>query len=208
MSQHYPELFAAIVPICGGGNPDEAYRIKNIPVWAFYGAKDEDVPVEETRKMLQCDSMRLDKFSDNMYDLVYTSNGVHVWINDLNAMYGNIYRILKKDCKYMLFDTHTFARPFNQKLYKGIFEVVKPYEDVGPFGEVPTFGWRIQDYINALIKSGFTIRRMEEFHSVIDDIPACSYLFEENDINHDNFNWHKNPWAALPQCLGLCSNKG
>ena len=83
----------------------------------------------------------------------------------------------------------------------------KPYEDVGPLGEVPTFGWRIQDYVNALIKSGFVINRMEEFHSVIDDIPDRSYLFEETDINHNNFNWHNNPWAALPQCLGLCSHK-
>lgn len=48
---------------------------------------------------------------------------------------------------------------------------------------------------------------MEEFHSVIEDIPACSYLFDEGDINHDGFDWHKNPWAALPQCLGLCSEK-
>ncbi|WP_290442589.1 hypothetical protein [Clostridium estertheticum] len=38
-----------------------------------------------------------------------------------------------------------------------------------------------------------------------EEVPACNYLFEENDINHDNFNWHSNPWAALPPYLGLCS---
>lgn len=158
-------------------------------------------------KYYVCDSMKLNELSDNTYDLVYTSNGVHVWINDLNAMYSNIYRILKKGGKYILFDTHPFVRPFDKKIYDGIFEVVKRYEDLGPFGEVPTFTWRIQDYVNSLIKSGFAINGMEEFHSVIDDIPACSYLFVEGDINHDGFNWHKNPWAALPQCLGLCSEK-
>jgi len=78
---------------------------------------------------------------------------------------------------------------------------------VGPFGEVPNYHWRIQDYVNALTKSGFVINRMEEFHSVIDDIPACNYLFEETDINQDNFNWLNNPWAALPQCVGLSSTK-
>ncbi len=153
------------------------------------------------------DSMKLDELADSTYDLVYTSNGVHVWINDLNAMYGNIYRILKKDGKYMFFDTHPFGRPFASKADKGNFEVVKRYEDVGPFGEVPTFHWRIQDYVNALTKSGFVITRMEEFHSTIDDIPSCNYLLEDKDINYDNFDWHKNPWAALPQCLGLCSHK-
>ena len=40
-----PDLFAAIVPICGGGEPDRAARaLKNMPVWVFHGAKDTVVP--------------------------------------------------------------------------------------------------------------------------------------------------------------------
>ncbi|BAY47833.1 dienelactone hydrolase [Scytonema sp. HK-05] len=35
-----PDRFAAIAPICGGGNPEEAYRLKNLPVWAFHGKRD------------------------------------------------------------------------------------------------------------------------------------------------------------------------
>ena len=60
---------------------------------------------------------------------------------------------------------------------------------------------------NTRLYQGFVINRMEEFHSAIDDIPACNYLFEETAINHDNFNWRNNQCAALPQCLGLCSHK-
>lgn len=52
-AQQHPELFAAIVPICGGGIPSKAWRIKDIPVWAFHGAKDDVVPVEETEKMVR-----------------------------------------------------------------------------------------------------------------------------------------------------------
>jgi predicted peptidase len=50
LSLQFPELFAAIVPMCGGGVPVDAWKIKDIPVWAFHGAKDKDVPVEETEK--------------------------------------------------------------------------------------------------------------------------------------------------------------
>ncbi len=36
----YPERWAAMVPLCGGGNPDSIETIKGIPCWAFYGADD------------------------------------------------------------------------------------------------------------------------------------------------------------------------
>ena len=216
IKEYYPDLKGkkVYVPSCGDNTAVFSFCALGAEVTATDISFKQ---IENARKIAEkrnlkveyhvCDSMKLNEIPDNNYDLVYTSNGVHVWINDLTAMYSNINRILKKGSKYMFFDTHPSVRPFDKKVYKGIFEVVKPYEEVGPFGEVPTFDWRTQDYVNALVKSGFTISRMEEFHSVIDDIPACSYLFEENDNNHENFDWHKNPWAALPQCLGLCSEK-
>ena len=40
----HPDLFAAIVPICGRGDPALAERIKHIPTWIFHGAKDTVVP--------------------------------------------------------------------------------------------------------------------------------------------------------------------
>ena len=47
-----PELFAAAVPICGGGDPATASLLKDLPIWAFHGARDETVPPEETEKMV------------------------------------------------------------------------------------------------------------------------------------------------------------
>jgi predicted peptidase len=35
-----PERFAAIAPICGGGNPRMADKLKTMPIWIFHGAKD------------------------------------------------------------------------------------------------------------------------------------------------------------------------
>lgn len=47
-----PWLFAAIVPICGGGMYWNAARLKNVPVWAFHGGKDRLVLPEESEKMV------------------------------------------------------------------------------------------------------------------------------------------------------------
>jgi len=47
-----PELFAAVVPICGGGEPASANRLVNIPVWAVHGDADRAVPVEQSRTMI------------------------------------------------------------------------------------------------------------------------------------------------------------
>ena len=48
----YPQKFAAIAPICGGGDPKEIYKIKDVPVWVFHGAKDTTVPVEKSQEMV------------------------------------------------------------------------------------------------------------------------------------------------------------
>ena len=48
----YPDLFAAIAPICGGGTPFMASRLKDTPVWAFHGRKDNVVPVKCSKEMV------------------------------------------------------------------------------------------------------------------------------------------------------------
>lgn len=53
----YPELFAAIVPICGGGDPEQAESLVKTPIWAFHGANDDIVPLSESKRMI--DAVRL-----------------------------------------------------------------------------------------------------------------------------------------------------
>ncbi len=48
-----PELFAAAVPICGGGDPALAKQMMTIPIWAFHGADDKTVPAERSRQMVE-----------------------------------------------------------------------------------------------------------------------------------------------------------
>jgi predicted peptidase len=48
----YPELFAAIVPISGGGDAKTAKVLAEIPVWAFHGADDEIVQLGQSQEMV------------------------------------------------------------------------------------------------------------------------------------------------------------
>lgn len=52
IAQHNPDRFAAIVPICGGGDVKQADKIKHVPCWCFHGAQDKGVPVDLSRKMI------------------------------------------------------------------------------------------------------------------------------------------------------------
>jgi predicted peptidase len=49
----HPDKWAAIVPICGGGRPDDAAKIKDLPCWVFHGDKDTAVKVELSRQMVE-----------------------------------------------------------------------------------------------------------------------------------------------------------
>jgi len=44
--------FAALLPICGGGDETTAARLSDLPIWCFHGAADVVVPVERSRSMI------------------------------------------------------------------------------------------------------------------------------------------------------------
>jgi predicted peptidase len=53
MLQRKPDMLAAAIPICGGGDPRLAEGFKATPVWAFHGDQDEAVPVGRSREMIK-----------------------------------------------------------------------------------------------------------------------------------------------------------
>ncbi len=52
LAWRYPQRFAAIAPICGGGYRFMADRLKDVPIWAFHGAKDNIVPLSESEAIV------------------------------------------------------------------------------------------------------------------------------------------------------------
>lgn len=78
----YPERFAAIAPICGGGqsihillaSKQKRNDLKSVGVWAFHGAKDNVVPLEESQRMTNalmragCKDVKLTVYPDAGHD--------------------------------------------------------------------------------------------------------------------------------------------
>lgn len=46
-----PNLFAAAIPICGGGNPEKVADYKHVPIQIFHGAADQSVLPLRSQKM-------------------------------------------------------------------------------------------------------------------------------------------------------------
>jgi predicted peptidase len=88
MAMSTPELFAAIVPICGGGMYWNAVRLVNVPIWAFHGAKDTTVLPEESKKMVDAvnrkgGTAKLTVYPENAHDAwndTYRNPEVFEWL--------------------------------------------------------------------------------------------------------------------------------
>ena len=88
MATEYPDRFAAIVPLCGGGEPSRAKRFKDVPIWAFHGAKDDVVPVERSREMVEAlrrvdGRVRYTEYPDadhNCWTSAYTNPELYDWL--------------------------------------------------------------------------------------------------------------------------------
>jgi len=80
LAAEYPERFAAVAPICGGGNRIMAFRLKDVPVWVFHGAKDNVVPLKESEEMVNTISAR----GGNAKLTVYPDAGHDSWTETYN----------------------------------------------------------------------------------------------------------------------------
>lgn len=126
----------------------------------------EKIGVRDKIKFVCTDTMDLHDVPSKFFDLVYTSNGVYVWLNDLSAMFRSIYRVLKEGGIYIGSDVHPFQRPFD-----GENRIVKSYNAIGPIENEwhINFHWRVQDILNAMIDSGLNLRYIEEMMPELND---------------------------------------
>lgn len=76
----YPEVFAAIIPICGGGSTDKIWNLRNTPVWCFHGAKDNVVPLSESENMVNA----LKTYNPNVKLTVYPQADHNSWTETYN----------------------------------------------------------------------------------------------------------------------------
>ena len=63
VAMDYPDMFAAIVPLCGGCNDSiDICRINKVPVWTFHGSADTMININETERLVS----RLNKCNGNV----------------------------------------------------------------------------------------------------------------------------------------------
>ncbi len=79
---HHPERFAAIIPICGAGAQPyaAAKRLRNVPAWAFHGAKDQLVPMELSQMTVD----RVKKAGGDARLTIYPDAGHDAWTETYN----------------------------------------------------------------------------------------------------------------------------
>jgi predicted peptidase len=88
LAAYTPDRFAAIIPICGGGEPIAARVLKNTPVWAFHGAKDPLVPVRRSKEMVDAllklkDEAKLTIYTEALHDswtATYANPEIYQWL--------------------------------------------------------------------------------------------------------------------------------
>jgi predicted esterase len=88
LAEKYPEEFAAIVPICGGGDTARIWRLRYMPVWCFHGAKDNTVPIASSRVMV--DALKINNpgvtftiYPDAGHDswtATYNNDSLYTWL--------------------------------------------------------------------------------------------------------------------------------
>jgi len=77
----HPERFAAVVPICGGGEPSlVSAKMKNLPIWAFHGAKDKTVMLQKSQDMVDA----VNKIDGKVKFTVYPEAEHNSWTETYN----------------------------------------------------------------------------------------------------------------------------
>ncbi len=84
----HPKLWAAIVPICGGGDVKNAEKLKNIPIWCFHGGADPVVPAKLSQSMIDAikkagGQPKYTEFSGvghNSWDAAYATKELFTWL--------------------------------------------------------------------------------------------------------------------------------
>jgi len=83
-----PTMFAAALALCGGGDPAQAPKLRDLPIWAFHGDQDQAVPVRGSRLMMKAlrqagSSLRYTEVAGhghNVWTIAYRDVGAMRWL--------------------------------------------------------------------------------------------------------------------------------
>ncbi len=76
LASAHPRRFAAIAPICGGGEAEDAPKLADVPIWVTHGDQDQAVPLSASQTMV--DAVR--KAGNSRVQFTIVKGGGHdVW---------------------------------------------------------------------------------------------------------------------------------
>ncbi|AOM79151.1 prolyl oligopeptidase family serine peptidase [Pedobacter steynii] len=96
MAIKYPGLFAAVVPVCGGGDPSKVWIMRHTPTWVFHGAKDDVVPLRASQEMV--DALR--PYNPSVKFTVFPEAGHDSWTDTYNTDSLYTWMLSQKRFKY------------------------------------------------------------------------------------------------------------
>jgi predicted peptidase len=86
LAAKYPDKWAAIVPICGRGDPKDSAKIKDLPCWCFFGDADPSIKAgRETIEALK-NAGGKPKYTEypgvghNSWDKAYATDDLYTWL--------------------------------------------------------------------------------------------------------------------------------
>jgi predicted peptidase len=89
LAADHPGRFAAVVPVCGGGKPEDAEKLKTLPIWVFHGTEDKAVPFQRSVEMVEAikaaggSNIRftsLEHIGHNSWEAAYSSPELYEWL--------------------------------------------------------------------------------------------------------------------------------
>lgn len=88
LAMKYPDEFAAIAPVCGGGDSSKAWKLRNMAVWVFHGAKDDVVLPAGSENIVKAGrvynkDIRFTLYPDanhNSWDVTYDNDSLYSWL--------------------------------------------------------------------------------------------------------------------------------
>jgi len=139
MAEKFPDEFAAIAPICGGGDADKIWQLRHMPVWCFHGAKDDVVPPSSSIKMV--DSLKkynanvkftlYPEANHNSWEVTYNNDSLYSWLLEqkkfryqqvtmdsvvLKKYEGNYVNPQNDTVQITMENNRLFAKPRNQSI--------------------------------------------------------------------------------------------
>ena len=173
LAMRYPDLFAAIAPICGAGNPVEAWKIRHTPIWIFHGENDISVPVKNAHIMYQHLSLY-----GNTKLTIYPSAGHDSWTATYNRP-----------------DLYSWFLSHKRFLFEEVPTLIKPEKIIGTYISGNDTVNNLIDYAKIYLNDGkLFFKSKSNWNKEQSIFASCdsSFFFQKNNLSEIKFKIENN----------------